>query len=201
MIACVRRAQSVAAEGVNVRASVVIWRRLDGSGMEHCRFEESDGGTLIAGTVVQSASGVAWLIEYQVQCDEHWRTREVTVRTRTGTGERTLRIVADDRGRWSLDGQPRSDLQGCLDVDLGFSPSTNTLPIRRLRLEASRSAAIEAAWLSFPGLHLQRVEQRYTRVSERKYFYENVPTGFTAEIDVDERGVVVAYPPGWEQVG
>lgn len=169
--------------------------------MEHCRFEEGDAGTLIAGTVVQSANGDAWLIEYQVQCDEHWRTRGVTVRARAGIAERRLRIVADDRRRWSLDGQLRPDLQGCVDIDLGFSPSTNTLPIRRLRLDVGRSATIDAAWLAFPGLRLQRVPQRYTRVSEHKYYYENLPSGFAAGIDVDERGVVVAYPPGWERVG
>ena len=40
-----------------------------------------------------------------------------------------------------MDGVPAPALKGCKDIDLGCSPSTNTLPIRRLRLAVGASAA------------------------------------------------------------
>jgi hypothetical protein len=39
--------------------------------------------------------------------------------------------------------------EGCLDIDLGFSPSTNLLPIRRLTLAVGEAATVRAAWLPF----------------------------------------------------
>ena len=40
----------------------------------------------------------------------------------------------DAKGSWTIDGQAARSLKGCSDIDLGCSPSTNTLPIRRLGL-------------------------------------------------------------------
>ena len=183
-----------------MKPSAVLWRWLDGSGMEYCRISEREDRTDVAGAVVLSVNGVPWHIDYEVQADGRWRTRAVSMRTHAAAAERALALDVDERGRWRLNGQERPDLQGCVDVDLGFSPSTNTLPIRRLHLEIGQSAVIDAAWMEFPSLVLHRVPQRYTRIDEHTYRYDNLPTGFTADVNVDERGLVVAYPPGWERV-
>jgi hypothetical protein len=38
------------------------------------------------------------------------------------------------------------------------------------------------------------VRQKYTRLSQLEYQYENVPNDFEAKIQVDESGLVVDYP-------
>src|SRR6478752_2249969 len=68
--------------------------------------------------------------------------------------------------RWTVDGAPARALSGCSDVDLGCSPSTNTLPIRRLRLAIGASHSIKAAWIRFPELQIVKAEQTYTRLDE-----------------------------------
>jgi uncharacterized protein len=182
-------------------AEAIAWRWLDGSGLEHCRLYEAHDGPRIEGTLVVVSNTTPWRIDYDVRCDVAWRTRSVLIRAYEGIDPRTLTLAADEGGRWTVGGETQPDLEGCLDVDLGFSPSTNTLPIRRLNLAEGRTATIEAAWVEFPSLKVHRVPQRYTRLRDRAYRYENLPTGFVAEVEVDARGLVVSYPPGWERIG
>ena len=76
-------------------------------------------------------------------------------------------------------------------MDLGCSPSTNTLPIRRLRLGLGASQTIQAAWIRFPELEVVKAAQTYTRLDE--YTYRYASGTFQAEISVDDDGVVAAY--------
>jgi uncharacterized protein len=186
--------------GADAEKHALLWRRLDGSGMEYCRLSEQREGASLEGEVVIMSHGVPWRIGYEIRCDHAWRSRAVSVRADAGTESRRLELGADEHGRWTVGGQVRQDLHDCLDIDLGFSPSTNTLPIRRLRMNVQQGETIDAAWVEFPSLAVHRVPQRYTRVGERTYRYENLPTGFLAVIDVDANGLVVSYPPGWERV-
>jgi uncharacterized protein len=188
----------VSTEGGDTHA--VAWRWLDETGLEHCRLSEG-AGPRIQGTVVALSNTTPWRIDYEVRCERTWHTRSVTVEAHEGTEARTLALAVDELLRWTVRDGTRPDLEGCLDVDLGFSPSTNTLPIRRLGLSEGQAATIEAAWVEFPSLKVHRVPQRYTRLGERTYRYENLPTGFVAEVEVDARGIVVFYPPGWERIG
>jgi hypothetical protein len=96
-----------------------------------------------------------------------------------------------------MDGQAVAELKGCVDVDLGVTPSTNTLPIHRLELEVGASAEIVAAWIRFPELDIIPAAQRYTRLADRQYLYES--NTFSAELDVDDLGLVVTYPGIWER--
>jgi uncharacterized protein len=89
---------------------------------------------------------------------------------------------------------------GCLDVDLAFTPATNILPLRRLSLAVGESREMTAAWVRFPDLSVEPLAQRYTRLDERRVRYESRDGSFTAELEVDELGLVVRYKPLWERV-
>ena len=84
-------------------------------------------------------------------------------------------------------------------MDLSVTPATNTLPIRRLDLGIGKNESVTAAWIKFPEIELQPLSQRYTRTAENIYHYES-NTGFSAEIMVDDLGLVTAYPRGWERI-
>jgi hypothetical protein len=88
-------------------------------------------------------------------------------------------------------------LQGCTDVDLGFSPSTNLLPVRRLGLAIGARAPVRAAWVRFPELTLEVLEQAYTRVSATTYLYESAGGAFRRELTVNSAGFVLEYPDFW----
>jgi hypothetical protein len=106
----------------------------------------------------------------------------------------------DDSGDWWRDGERMPDLEGLVDIDLAISPSTNTLPIRRLTLDVGGEASTDAVWVQFPSLSLGQLAQRYTRTADRRYRYESDGGSFVADLDVDAQGLVVRYGDVWERV-
>ena len=102
--------------------------------------------------------------------------------------------------RWWLAGQEQKILRGCHDIDFGFTPATNTLPIRRLKLGVGRKAKVTAAWVQFPSLEIEPLPQCYTRLTEHCYWYESGDGAFVAEIEVDELGLVTHYSGGWKRI-
>ena len=132
-------------------------------------------------------------IEYRIVCHTNWQTSTVEVRQQYGREETLLGLVRDAAGVWVGDGRPMPTLAGCTDVDLGFSPSTNTLPIRRLRLAIGKPQTINAAWVLFPALEVHASAQTYTRLSDQSYRFAS--GDFAAELCVDAAGLVTDY---WE---
>ena len=94
----------------------------------------------------------------------------------------------------------RRELDGCTDVDLVSTPFTNTLPIRRLGLEPGQSADVRVAWIDHDTLQVAPVRQRYTRLEDRRWRYESLETGYDAELEVDEHGLVLDYPDEFRRI-
>jgi hypothetical protein len=170
----------------------VAWRRSDEvQADEHCTVTTRDGGLSLVGTVLGAEDGVPVRVEYRVLADAAGATTAVHVRDLRGFAQRTLTMARDAKGAWTIDGTAAKALKGCFDVDLGCSPSTNTLPIRRLRLAVAASKTIQAAWVRFPSLSVEKAKQTYTRLDEFTYRYASGT--FEADLVVDEDGVVAQY--------
>jgi hypothetical protein len=178
----------------------IVWQGLNWPGSEYCRLAEVEAGWQLEGTVLAAVDGQPARIHYQVQCDRAWQTRLAQVEMELGAAGQSLRLTVDAQQRWRLDDQELAAIAGCLDVDLGFSPTTNTLPIRRLGLSIGQSAPVTAAWVRFPSLEIRPLEQRYTRLAANRYRYESGGGSFVAELEVDELGLVVDYPAGWKRL-
>ena len=176
----------------------VAWRRSDEvQADEHCTITMRDGGLSLVGTVLGAEDGVPIRVEYRVLVDAAGETTAVHVRDLRGFAQRTLTLARDTKGSWTVDGVPVKALKGCIDVDLGCSPSTNTLPIRRLNLAVGESRAVTAAWVRFPELTVERLPQEYRRLDERRYRYSSAGGRFVAELEVDEHGLVTTYGQIW----
>jgi hypothetical protein len=178
---------------------IVLWRGLYRPGAEYCGLWRNDGGWHLAGTVVAILDSHPAEVRYAVTCDVSWNTRVVSVGLTSGAVERSLELRTDDQQRWWKAQDELAGVRGCLDIDLGATPATNTLPIRRLELPIGRSADVTAAWVKFPDLTVQPLDQRYTRLSERRYRYESGGGSFQAEVEVDDLGLVTRYEGGWER--
>lgn len=178
-----------------------LWRRLDRPGHELAKLTlGADGSAALRGTTIFADDGEPTIVTYEVNCDSAWRTRRAYV---TGTrGQRAFDLVfsVDSSGRWDRNGEPIPVVAGCPDVDLSFTPATNLLPIRRLALAVGASAPVRAAWLRFPELTIEVLEQTYTRIADRRYAYESGHGAFRAELEVDDVGFVVHYPNLWKAV-
>ena len=113
---------------------------------------------------------------------------------------RALSQVAVEDGLWFADGLSIETITGCTDIDLEWSPSTNTLPIRRLPLAVGeRSGPIVAAWVRFPSIELQPLSQEYQRTAGNRYRYVSNQGAFVAELAVDEEGLVTEYEGLWRR--
>lgn len=175
-----------------------LWRRLDRPGHEAGHLDATDAGRWLSGTAVFQWDGRTCDLAYRVRCDADWQTTVATVTGRVDAEPVNLTIAADADRRWSLNDVPCPALEGCTDVDLGFSPSTNLLPVRRLALAIGESADVRAAWLRFPELTLEPLPQVYRRMGERTYRYESGGGTFARTLTVDEAGFVTLYPGLWE---
>src|SRR5207253_3689198 len=140
--------------------------------------------------LLQAHQDAPYVVRYSIDMDETWRTRAVQVEVENDGRHRTS-LLTDGSGRWSRDAELLPDVDRCLDVDLEWSPSTNTLPIRRLGLAFAQTTVVTAAWVRFPSLEVQRLEQSYERLDERRYRYRS--GRFTADLEVDDDGVVLQY--------
>jgi len=177
----------------------VSWRRTDEVATdEHCTLTVRDGGLSLVGTVLGAEGGLPVRIEYRVLADGAGLTTAAHVRDLRGFGQRTIVLERDAKGNWRVDGSPVRALKGCTDVDLGCSPSTTTLPIRRLSLGTGASKTIQAAWVRFPELDVVKAAQTYTRLDEFTYRY--AAGDFQAELTVDDDGLVGSYA-AWQRTG
>lgn len=177
----------------------VAWRRSDEVQTdEHCTLTIRDSGLSLVGTVLGAEGGLPARIEYRVLADRAGLTTAVHLRDLRGFETRTLTLERDAKGAWRIDGRAARELKGCTDVDLGCSPSTNTLPIRRLRLGVGASETIKVAWVRFPDLTVVKTAQTYTRIDESTWRYASGT--FEADLTVDEDGLVAGYAE-WRRTG
>jgi uncharacterized protein len=180
-----------------VTARSIIWERLDYPGHESARLEQSPNGWFFRGTAVFHIDQRPCRLDYTIRCDQEWRTEDVALDGWVGSELVRHEIKVDARRHWYFDGAERPDLDGCFDIDLGFSPLTNTLPIRRLNLVVGASSPVRAAWVPVPGFDLRLLDQVYTRLDVSRYRYESGGGRFVADLEVDEEGLVIEYPGFW----
>jgi hypothetical protein len=178
--------------------ATITWRRLDVPGRETARLSRSGRGWRLSGSASFSAQDGASALAYVIECDEGWRTRTCRVTGVASDRSVDVHIDVDEAGVWRLNGLECLAVRSCLDVDLNFSPSTNLLPIRRLRLAPGQAADVKAAWLRFPSFTLDPLPQRYQRLDPRTYRYESAGGSFVRELTVNDAGFVTTYPGFWE---
>jgi hypothetical protein len=167
--------------------------------MERCALLEDVERWYLEGTVLTLLRGDPTEIRYALACDEAWRTQSCSVDIEGTVASESFEFEVDE-GVWTVNGRHERAFDGLTDIDLGFSPCTNTLPIRRLALEVGQSARIAVVWLRFPSLEIVRSEQVYTRLADHTYRYDSGSGDFTAELDVDELGIVTRYGDFWREL-
>jgi uncharacterized protein len=182
------------------RQSTIRWRRLDLSGHEEARIEQTSEGWRLTGQLQVTGPRLQAQLVYVIECERDWRTRHAAVRGSLSSSPLGLEITSDGQGHWSLAGAPLHLIEGALDIDFGFTPATNLLPIRRLDLAVGQRAQVRTAWLRFPELRVEALEQSYRREAPTIFRYEAMVDGelFRARLDTDEFGRIVVYQGLWE---
>jgi hypothetical protein len=177
----------------------ILWRRLDTPGHDACGLHETNGGWRLEGAAVCLERGAVARLAYRVSCDSSWRTQHGDVSGYLGSRALQLRVERSASGLWTLNGAAVPGLEGCVDLDLGFTPATNLLPIRRCALSSGQSADVRAAWLDVWAGALERLDQRYSRESESTYWYEAPRFAYADRLEIGPEGFVRRYPSLWEE--
>lgn len=164
-----------------------MWRGLEARSTENLQLHHT-GDEITARSTVITAD---FEYEYEITLSGQWVFRTLRLRCRP---DRSLELERDAEGNWRVDAKPRALLVGAIDIDLAFSPFTNSLPIRRLNLKVGESAEIVAAYVHATTLALSLDPQRYTRLSADTYLYESRNSDFRSRITVDAEGLVLDYP-------
>ena len=195
------RQQERLKDSVIIAKESILWRAIYWPGHDACSLYRLDSEWRLKGTAVFLYEGRTCRLSYLISCNAMWQTRSAVISGSVGEEDLNLDLSVDQHRRWQVNGVAKSVVDGCVDLDLNFSPSTNLLPIRRLNLEVGQHAEVKAAWLRFPSFELEPLSQVYERLGEFKYRYSSRGADFVAELTVNKVGFVTNYPQLWEVEG
>lgn len=176
-----------------------LWRRLDTPGHDAAWIERTDTGWLLRGAAVfLHGIGPAYLT-YEVICAADWSTTRASVRGYLGEVPISHNVVRSEDG-WLVNGERIEGLGDVVDLDLGFTPATNFLQLRRVGLAVGETATFDVAWLEGESAasDLIRLPQRYERRSPDSYWYESPASDYTALLVVGPDGFARKYPGLWQ---
>ncbi|MEL6525228.1 MAG: putative glycolipid-binding domain-containing protein [Chloroflexota bacterium] len=168
--------------------------------VEYFRLMEGERHYLLKGRVNCLLEGQPTNVNYLIRCTRNLETRDVYIQNNWGNTRKQIAIRVDDEQHWKVNNEPLLFASGLIDIDLGITPATNTLPIRRLSLGINDAQDMTAVWVRFPDLSLQPLPQRYTRLGQNEYAYDSLASGFHAKIHVDPDGVVTSYGDLWQSI-
>jgi uncharacterized protein len=171
-----------------------FWRRLDQPGHDCCRLFRLSGGWRLKGMAVFRESGHSCNLEYDVSVDSAWKTLRARVAGFRGRRALDMRIRRTAAGHWHVGPELQRAVAGCIDIDLGFTPATNMLAIRRLRVGIGQKVEAPAAWLALPSMKLRVLPQTYLRSTKFEYDYEAPTVGYKGRLQVSKLGAIVRYP-------
>lgn len=186
--------------------STFAWNRV-GFGAE-LAIVNTDSGLRANGWAL-GAAPEQYSCHYVLSTDERWATLSLEVQTEGAGWARSLRMTRKSSGdEWRIRASETGSLAGspagaehperivdALDVDLAFSPLTNTLPIRRLgllRQSVGSEFALTVAFVELPTLTVIASTQQYTVAGERQVGFRS--GDYRVGLDVDPEGFVVDYP-------
>lgn len=186
----------------------IMWAPWEEPGLEHLHLLQNNE-LIIADSVILGVNGQEpFRLQYHISCNSLWGLRSIQLKLLSHS-PRDLNLSTDGKGTWTNEmGEVIPSLNGCLDSDISATPFTNTLPIRRLDLKPGMSTILNMVYIAVPQLQVTAVEQRYTCLEAThaggRYRYESLNNGvsvFTAELPVDNDGLVIDYPGLFRRIG
>jgi hypothetical protein len=187
----------------------LVWTGVEEWLAETAAVDLAEGGLRAIGTQL-GAEPVPYRVDYRLDAPERFVTRELELTATAEGWRRHLVLRHDGSGAWSAvvddDGEvPGGPWEGELpalgdarDIDIQFSPLTNTMPIRRRGLLEAGSAEFVMAWVSVPSLRVTADPQRYEHAGEGDdgavVRFVSLDSDFRADLELDGDGLLVFYP-------
>ena len=179
---------------------IIFWRRTDMAGLERLTLTVSTDAISAVSTVVCVEDG-GFRIDHRWMMSPDWRALSVEVEKWGASTHARLLLERSGEG-WKVDGAHRPDLDGADEPDLSVTPFCNTLPIRQLTADKRDSLTIDTCFVDAASMTVARSRQRYDRQGPNllRYIDLGLVAGFEADLEVDDRGLVVNYEGLFERV-
>ncbi|RAJ79264.1 hypothetical protein CLV59_106325 [Chitinophaga dinghuensis] len=172
----------------------IVWQAVRWTATEYFTLENKGLYKLAQGNITGIVRDLPFSIHYEVEITNDWKTDSFLIRSH-GPDAKELKLTSNLLGQWyDKDGKQVTALDNCLDIDISLTPFTNTLPVKRLQLNNGESATINVIYILLPEFELQRVKQRYTKISQDTWLYENLDSGFSSQLYFDSEGIMNDYP-------
>jgi uncharacterized protein len=172
----------------------ILWTGREYYSLENCLISSSDSGVEINSVIVGKYNQTIYRVEYIIRTNQDWETVFFEVISRQNNISQYFKFEGDGKGNWFANGNPFEQFAGCIDIDIPLTPFTNSLPINRLKLRDGDEKEIKVIYIDILEKQAKPVRQKYLRLSETEYHYENIPNDFEAQITVDQFGFVLDYP-------
>ncbi|MGX1308332.1 hypothetical protein AB7M35_003090 [Amorphus suaedae] len=179
---------------------ILFWRRTDVAGLERMVLRVGAEAVTAEATILCLEDG-GFELAHRWRLTPDWRALSVQVE-KVGPAGRTALTLERVDGGWAVDGTRRAELDGTDEPDLSVTPFCNTLPIRRMVGEKRRSLTLETCYVDAASMTVARSRQRYDRLGPARLRYVDLglSAGFEADLEVDERGLVIRYEHLFERV-
>lgn len=177
--------------------SELVWQHLEAPGWEHVRvIDDHPGWTVFDSILVREDQGQVLRGGYTLVVDKQWRTLELRFMLESAPGSmQGIHLLTEGDGRWTdANEQHIPELDGISDVDIQWSPLTNTLPLNRLGMSVGSHHDVRVAYIALPDLALQVVDQHYHLSSESTLEFSAPGSSESYAIAVDPKGYVKTYP-------
>ncbi|MGE4064119.1 MAG: putative glycolipid-binding domain-containing protein [Rhodospirillaceae bacterium] len=177
------------------RVSSATWRRLDVPGTDSCSLLRTEHGWALAG-LAEFAHPRGWAcVSYRVDCAPNWATRAAEIHGTVGDMHFAYQIQRTSP--WTVNGERCPGVDDLVDIDFGFTPATNLIPMRRLALPPGQPVAMSVAWFDLGERCLTSLPQHYTRRSPSTIWYESPTANYEGMLELGESGFVASYPGLW----
>jgi uncharacterized protein len=168
------------------------------------------GGEGLSATGTQlGAEPAPFRVDYRLEAPE-FVTRELELTATSEGWRRRLLLRHDGSGAWAAEVDDEGEMPGgawrgelpdlseARDIDIENSPLTNTMPILRQGFQRQGEGDFVMAFVRTPSLRVEASPQRYEHVRTADagsvVRYLSRDGDFTAELELDEDGLLSFYP-------
>jgi hypothetical protein len=178
---------------MSATSEILFWRRTDVAGIERLVLTISADAVLAESSVICTEDG-GFRLDHAWRLTPDWRALSLEAKRWGAAGRRRVTLERVDGG-WCVDGKRRPDLDGAEEPDLSITPFCNTFPIRRTPAGAGESLTLDTCFIDAAAMTVHRSRQRYERIDHNRLRYIDLghSAGFTAELRVDDQGLVLFY--------
>ena len=179
----------------------ILWQGRQADSKEHCLIHTNESGIKVDSVIIGKQGDMIYRVEYAILLNLQWETLSFSISSLHNDVIQRLDYASDGKGNWTDQGEPVPKLDGCLYIDLPLTPFTNSLPINRLHLQNGEEQQIRVIYIDLLEEKVSPLSQKYKKLGDNSYHYQNVPNDFEAVITTNEDGLVTDYPGLFIQTG